>query len=71
MCDGVLVIVGSERWLCGIINEFPGQARGSAGVLDGGDSSRPGPLLGPTRRPQVSMETGPYLAAGLVRVRGR
>lgn len=27
----VLVIVGSERWLCGIINEFPGQARGSGG----------------------------------------
>ncbi len=30
----------------------------------------PSPLLGPTRRPPVGMETGPYLAAGLVGVRG-
>lgn len=51
----------------------PRGSAGEGGVLDAGDSSRPapGPLLGPTRRPQVSMETGPYLAAGLVRVRGR
>lgn len=30
----------------------------------------PSPFLGPTCRPPVGMETGPYLAAGLVRVRG-
>lgn len=68
---------GFKPRACRIINELQGQAspRGSQGVLD---STDPFPLFlphlillsGPTCRPPVGMETGPYLAAGLVHVRG-